>query len=441
MAEAMRFDLRELARRRHRLLEQSGDGSIVILPAAPVRLRSRDVEYPYRQDSDFLYLTGFPEPEAIAVLIPGRSQGEYILFCREHDPERETWHGRRVGLTGAVERYGADDAFPITDLDEILPGLLENRTRVYYSMGKDHEFDRHLMEWINHLRSRTRSGQQTPHEFIALDYLLHEMRLFKSKAELALMTKAAAISITGHQRMMARCQPGLHEYQMEAEFMHTIRWHGGEPAYPGIVGGGANGCILHYVDNDECLRDGELLLIDAGAEYAGYASDVTRTFPVNGRFSEAQREIYELVLEAQTAAIAEVKPGNSWDDPHQAAIGTLTRGLVELGLLQGQPTRLIRDGAYRRFYMHRTGHWLGLDVHDVGEYRIDGKWRQLESGMVLTIEPGLYLAAADDIPERFHNIGVRIEDDVAVTRTGCNVLSEGAPKSVAEIESLVGSGV
>ncbi|MEJ2632118.1 MAG: Xaa-Pro aminopeptidase [Acidihalobacter sp.] len=435
----MPINAKEFARRRRQLMRMMGDGAIAVLPAAPVRVRNRDADYRYRQDSDFLYLTGFPEPEAVAVLIPGRPQGEYILFCRERNPEMETWNGRRAGQAGAVGKHGADDSFPIDDIDEILPGLLENRARVYYSMGRDTEFDRRLMAWINVIRAQSRTGRQPPHEFISLEYLLHEMRLFKSSAELKTMSKAAEISIEGHKRMMSTCRPGMHEYEVEAEFIYTARRHNADLAYQSIVGGGANGCILHYVDNDELLRDGELLLIDAGAEYDGYASDITRTFPVSGRFSEAQREVYEVVLASQEAAIKKVKPGNSWDDPHAAAVRELTKGLIDLGLLKGKPAKLIREGAYRRFYMHRTGHWLGIDVHDVGEYKVDGEWRLLEPGMVMTVEPGLYITAEADVPDRFHNIGVRIEDDVVVTKDGHKVLTEDTPKSVAEIEALVGT--
>jgi Xaa-Pro aminopeptidase len=435
----MPINAKEFARRRRQLMRMMGDGAIAVLPAAPVRVRNRDADYRYRQDSDFLYLTGFPEPEAVAVLIPGRPQGEYILFCRERNPEMETWNGRRAGQAGAVGKHGADDSFPIDDIDEILPGLLENRARVYYSMGRDTEFDRRLMAWINVIRAQSRTGRQPPHEFISLEYLLHEMRLFKSSAELKTMSKAAEISIEGHKRMMSTCRPGMHEYEVEAEFIYTARRHNADLAYQSIVGGGANGCILHYVDNDELLRDGELLLIDAGAEYDGYASDITRTFPISGRFSEAQREVYEVVLASQEAAIKKIKPGNSWDDPHAAAVRELTKGLIDLGLLKGKPAKLIREGAYRRFYMHRTGHWLGIDVHDVGEYKVDGEWRLLEPGMVTTVEPGLYITAEADVPDRFHNIGVRIEDDVVVTKDGHKVLTEDTPKSVAEIEALVGT--
>jgi len=360
----------EFARRRRALMRMVGDRGIAVVPAAPLRLRNRDVEYPFRQDSDFLYLTGFNEPEAVAVLIPGRRQGQCVLFCRERDPLMETWHGRRAGPQGAIERFGADDAFPIGDMDEILPGLLEDRERVYTPMGRDAEFDQRLMGWVNQVRAKVRAGSQPPHEFISLGYVLHDMRLYKSRAELAAMKRAARTSIGAHERAMARCRPGRTEYQIEAELLYLFRLAGMEPAYPSIVGGGPNGCILHYTENEAELRDGDLLLIDAGAECEGYAADITRTFPVNGRFTEPQRELYELVLEAQHAALAKVSPGNHWNDPHHAAVRTLTRGLVHLGLLEGRVPTLIKEQAYKRFYMHRTGHWLGMDVHDVGEYRV-----------------------------------------------------------------------
>jgi Xaa-Pro aminopeptidase len=422
-------------------MRMMGEGAIAIVPAAPMRVRNRDVEYPYRQDSDLLYLTGFPEPEAVAVLIPGRRQAQYVLFCRDRDPEQETWHGRRAGQKGAVERYGADDAFPITDMDEILPGLLERRDRIYYTLGQEADFDRRLTGWINQIRSKVRAGSHPPHEFISLDYVLHDMRLYKSRAEIAAMKKAAAISIAAHRRAMRLCRPGMMEYQIEAELLHEFRRGGTEPAYPSIVGGGANACILHYTENASQLIEGDLLLIDAGAEYQGYASDITRTFPVNGRFRPAQRELYELVLEAQYAAIEQVRPGNHWNDPHDAAVKVITRGLVKLGLLSGRTPRLIRDGEYRRFYMHRTGHWLGLDVHDVGDYRVGEQWRLLEPGMVLTVEPGIYVPAhSKGIPRRWWDIGVRIEDDVLVTRDGHQVLSQDLAKEPDEIEAMVGGG-
>ncbi len=412
-------------------------GGIGILPAAPARRRNGDVEFPYRPDSNLFYLTGFPEPEAVLVLVPGRPHGEYLLFCREKDPKMETWHGRRTGLEGACEIFGADDAFPIADLDDILPGLLENRERVYYTIGLDLEFDQRLVGWVNRVRSRHRAGITAPHEFIALTDLIHELRLRKGPSEIKIMRQAAALSAEAHRRAMRACRPGMREYELEAALLHAFTRGGSRsPAYPCIVGGGANACILHYTANNEVLKDGDLVLIDAGAEYRGYASDITRTFPVNGRFSPLQRMVYEVVLAAQHAAIDKMRPGNAWNEPHEAAVRVLTKGLVALGILKGRPSRLVKDEAYKPYFMHRTGHWLGMDVHDVGDYKIDDQWRILEPGMVMTAEPGLYLAAGTrGLPKRYWNIGIRIEDDVLITRDGHEVLTAAAPKTVADIEA------
>jgi len=429
----------EFAKRRQRLLAMLGGDSIAILPTAPVRTRSRDVEHPYRADNDFYYLTGFPEPEAIVVLIPGRKQGQFVLFCRERDVEMETWHGRRTGLEGAMQRYGADDAFPIEDADDILPGLLENRERVFYSMGTHPDLDQRMIEWLNQTRKKVRSGVHAPGELVSLDHLLHEMRLIKSPAEIQALKKAAKVSAEAHCRAMQVCQPGMMEYQVEAEILHHFMVNGcRHAAYPSIIGGGENGCILHYTESESELQDGDLLLIDAGGEYDNYAADITRTFPVNGKFSAPQKVLYELVLAAQYAAIDKVQPGNHWNDPHAAAVKVLTKGLIKLGLLKGTPAKLIKEEAYRRFYMHRTGHWLGMDVHDVGDYRLDGEWRLLEPGMVLTVEPGLYIApGSKGVAKKWWGIGIRIEDDVRVTRSGHEVLSAGVPKDVAKIEALM----
>lgn len=429
----------EFAARRKRLMEMVGEGGIAIIPTAPEQTRNRDVDYPYRPDSDFYYLTGFPEPEAVAVLVPGREHGEYILFCRERDPLMETWHGRRAGLEGARERYGADDAFPITDIDDILPGLLENRARVHYVMGRRPEFDRQVMEWINRLRERARAGIHTPGEFVSLDHLLHDMRLYKSRAEVAAMRRAAKISAKAHARAMQTCKPGMTEYQVEAELLHEFMYGGARhPAYPSIVAGGDNGCILHYTENADELAAGDLLLIDAGCEYDYYAADITRTFPVNGKFSVEQRAVYDIVLEAQKAAIEQVRPGNHWNQPHEAAVRVLTEGLVELKLLKGDVEKLIEEERYRHFYMHRTGHWLGMDVHDVGDYKVGDQWRVLEPGMVLTVEPGLYIPlGSEGVAKKWQGIGIRIEDDVLVTRDGHEVLTAEAPKEPAEIEALM----
>ena len=431
----------EFARRRKELMAMIGKDAIAIVPAAPERIRSRDTYYPYRQDSDFHYLCGFPEPEAVLVLIPGRSQGQCVLFCRERDRERETWDGYRAGPEGACDQYGADDAFPITDMDEILPGLLEGKSKVYSAIGKDKEFDQRLMEWVNSIRAKARTGAVPPGEFVDLDHLLHENRLFKKPAELKLMRKAAKISAAAHCRAMRASKPGLAEYQLQAEIEHTFAMEGASfPAYTSIVGGSDNACILHYVENNQTLKDGDLVLIDAGCEYQHYAADITRTFPVNGLFSPEQKAIYELVLKAQLAGIEAAQAGNHWDAPHQATVEVITAGLVELGLLKGSVKKLIADGAYSEFYMHRAGHWLGMDVHDVGDYKIDGEWRLLEPGMVMTIEPGIYIAPDHKkVAKKWRGIGVRIEDDVAITRKGTEVLTSAVPKTVAEIEALMAS--
>lgn len=416
-----------------------GAGNIALIASAPVSQRNNDVHYPYRQDSDFYYLTGFEEPGAMAVFVPGRRPAEYILFCREFDATMALWTGHHAGIEGAKQVYGADDAFPIDDVDEIVPGLMENKDRVFYPMGRNSELDQQVLEWVKQLRERVRSGISAPMELIALENILHEMRLIKSAAELNVMRKAANVSAQAHIRAMRTARAGLHEYQIEAELLHEFTRSGmRSSAYPSIVAGGRNACVLHYTQNKDPLQDGDLLLIDAGAENHNYASDITRTFPVCGRFSEAQRLLYQLVLDAQLQAIGKVRPGNHWNDPHDTAVKVLTRGMVDLGLLQGRVSDLIKNETYKKFYMHRTGHWLGMDVHDVGNYKVDGKWRLLEPGMVLTVEPGLYVPAdCIEVDKKWRGIGIRIEDDVLVTHEGCEVLSSKAPKTIAEIEALM----
>lgn len=430
---------KEYQARRKRLMDMIGSDSIAILPTASVYIRNRDVEFPFRPDSDFFYLTAYPEPEAVAVLIPDRVDGEFILFCRENDEEMETWHGRRAGLDGALKIYGADDAFPIEDMDDILPGLIEGHERIFYNMGNDQNFDHRVLGWVNQIRSKSRTGVVAPDEFISLNHFLHDMRLYKSRHEITLMRQAAKISAGAHKRVMAYCKPGMHEYQLEAVLVHEFMHNGSRAAaYPSIVGSGENGCILHYTENRDEIAEGDLLLIDAGAEYHGYASDITRTFPANGKFSTAQRQAYDLVLKAQLAAIEQVKPGNHWNDPHDAAVRVLTEGMIELGILKGDVDELIKDQVYTKYYMHRTGHWIGMDVHDVGDYKVDNEWRMLEPGMVLTIEPGLYMpAGTKGLPKKWWNIGIRIEDDVLVTKDGHEVLSKDAPKNADEIEALM----
>ncbi|TXH74067.1 MAG: M24 family metallopeptidase [Lysobacteraceae bacterium] len=426
------------ARRRRQLMRMAGGDAIVVVPAAPERIRSRDTHYPYRQDSDLWYLSGFAEPEAVLVLVPGRKHGESLLFCRERDPEREGWDGPRAGPEGAVDNHGMDDAYPFDDLDEILPGLLEGRSRVYYHFGRDVEFDIKLIGWVNRVRAQMRMGAQPPHEFLELGHLLDEMRLFKDRDELRLMQRAADISVEAHRMAMRAARPGVHEYELQAELERVFRSHDAEPAYGSIVGAGGNACVLHYRTNKAQAKAGELVLIDAGAEYRGYAADITRTFPVGGRFTKAQRALHDLVGDAQRAALAQARPGVPYEAGHHAAVETLTEGLLRLGLLKGALEKNIAEGHYKRFYRHKTGHWLGLDVHDVGEYRVDGESRLLEPGMVFTIEPGLYIPADDKtVHETWRGIGIRTEDDVLITKEGHKVLTDKLVRDAEAIEAFM----
>jgi len=435
----MRIALSEFARRRKALMAQMEPNSIAIVPAAPERPRSRDTEYHYRQDSDFLYLSGFEEPDSVLVLIPGRAHGAYVLFVRERNREREIWDGYRAGPEGACSDYEADDAFPIDDIDDILPGLLEGKQRVYYAMGKDSEFDQRVMGWVNSIRAKVRSGATPPGEFLDLSHFLNDLRLFKSSAELRVMTEAAEISARAHVRAMKAAGAGVMEYQLEAEILHEFNMSGARfPAYNSIVGGGKNGCILHYIENSAALKNGDLVLIDAGCELDYYAADITRTFPVNGKFSAEQKALYEICLSAQLAAIEVAKPGNHWNDPHETTVRVITQGLIDIGLLEGELAQLIESEAYKEFYMHRAGHWLGMDVHDVGDYKVGGEWRVLEPGMVMTVEPGIYVAPDNErVAKKWRGIGIRIEDDVVSTKDGNRVLSAGVPKTVSEIEALM----
>jgi len=421
------------ATRRRRLAEAIGAG-IAVIPTAPERVRNRDSHYPYRFDSHFYYLTGFTEPQAVLVLASGKS----VLFCRSRNPEREIWDGFRYGPEAARERFGFDAAHPIDDLDKEMERLLENQPALYYPMGADAEWDARAMRWLNAVRARVRAGIAAPERVHDARVLLDDMRLVKDAHELGLMRRAARIAAQAHRRAMQRARPGRYEYEIEAELLYEFRRSGAQtPAYTPIVAGGANACVLHYVANDAALRDGDLLLIDAGCELDGYASDLTRTFPVSGRFSAAQREVYEVVLAAQRAALESVRPGNAWNEPHDAAVKVLAQGMLDLKLLQGNLQEILEKETYKRFYMHRTGHWLGLDVHDAGDYKRQGNWRALAPGMTLTVEPGLYIRAADDVPERLRNIGVRIEDDVLVAEGGCEVLTAEAPKAIADLEALM----
>lgn len=434
---------REMKNRRKELMAQMEPNSIALIPSAPASMRNNDAEYLYRQNSDFYYLTGFPEEDALLALIPGRKQGEAVLFCQEKNKEKELWTGILMGPEVAQKELAMDDAFPISDIDDILPGLIEGRERVYYAMGKDDKFDDRVMDWVKVIRSKSKLGAHPPGEFLVLDHLLHELRLIKSSNEIKLMEQAAKISAEGHRRAMAVCKPGIKEYEMEAELLHEFVRNGSRaPAYNSIVAAGDNACILHYNTNNAEVKEGDLVLIDAGCEYEHYASDITRTFPASGKFSPEQKAIYEIVLDAQEAAIAAVKPGAAWDEPHNASVKVITQGLAKLGLLKGRPAQLVKSEAYKDFYMHRVGHWIGIDVHDVGDYKIDDDWRLLEAGMVTTIEPGIYIAPDNTkVPKKWRGIGVRIEDDVLVTKTGHRILSKGIPKTVAEIEDFMSSAV
>jgi Xaa-Pro aminopeptidase len=430
--------LSRCAERRQALQQRMAQG-VAVIPTAPVRMRNRDSDYLYRFDSYFYYLTGFPEPDSVLVLLAGETP-KSILFCRERNPERELWDGIRHGPEGARAAFGFDEAYPLAMLDERLPQLLANQPSLHYAPGADPEWDARVMNWLNRVRAQARTGVSAPAGICDVRVPLDEMRLVKDDTEIGLMRRAAAISSTAHERAMRATRPGRNEYEIEAELLYEFRRRGAQyPAYSPIVAGGANACILHYRENNARLADGELLLIDAGCELDGYASDITRTFPVNGKFSGPQRDIYELVLAAQSAAISAVKSGAAWEEPHDAAVLTLARGFVDLGLCRGSVEKVLESEDYKRFYMHRTGHWLGLDVHDAGEYKSGGEWRRLEPGMTLTVEPGCYIRPADDVPQPFWNIGVRIEDDVAVTPSGCEILT-AAPKTVREIEALVGRG-
>ncbi|MBE9549634.1 MAG: aminopeptidase P N-terminal domain-containing protein [Proteobacteria bacterium] len=426
----------EYARRRENLLQMIGPGSVVLLQAASEKTRNSDVLYPYRQDSDFLYMSGFSEPKAVLVLVAGASGNRSLLFCRPADPDRAIWDGPRAGLEGALADFGMDESFDIAELDKRLPALMEAAEKVYYKVGSEPEFDRQIMRWMHQLHDT--KDAHIPQELVSLEHDLHELRLFKSKAEVKAMRKAAKVAAKAHIEAMKAAPTATNEAELQAELFMVFYRNHCPWSYQPIVGAGDNGCVLHYIDNNMSIKQGDLILIDAGCECEGYASDITRTFPANGHFSAEQKALYELVLKSQLAAIEEIRPGKQWLDAHRVVVDIITAGLVELGLLEGELDELIDAEAYKEFYMHKTGHWLGLDVHDVGDYTIDGESRQLEPGMVLTVEPGLYIAPDCELVEpRWRGIGIRIEDDVLVTREGCEVLSKDAPKSVKEIEALM----
>jgi Xaa-Pro aminopeptidase len=434
---ALSVGLDEFARRRRQLMRMAGASSVLLVSAAPQRLRNADSAWPYRQDSDLHYLTGFPEPDAVLALLPGRAHGEAVLFCRERDTAQERWHGARLGTERALATYGLDDAFPIDDIDDILPGMIEGRARVSCDFGREPDFDARLLGWMRRLR-QLRGGGVVPKEFVALGHLLHDLRLYKSRAELSLLREAAAIAIRAHRAAWQVALPGSREYEVEAELLKVMRGQGAVPSFVPTVATGANACTIHYQGGGSVLREGDLLLLDAGAEWECYASDICRTIPVSGRYSGEQRALYELVLAAQQAAIAQVRPGRAFAAAHETAVQVLVEGLCGLGLLRGDAGEIVAAGGHKRFFPAKTGHWLGLDVHDVGDYRVDGESRMLEPGMVLTVEPGLYVAADDPtVDERWRGIGIRIEDDVVVTKEGNDVLTAAMPKEIADIEALL----
>jgi Xaa-Pro aminopeptidase len=436
------MDIQPFLDRRARLLAHmdSVGGGVAILPTATEKTRNRDATFPFRADSYFHYLTGFDEPEAVLVLIAGQSDSgpKSILFCRDRDPDKEIWDGYRYGPEGALQTFGFDEAHSIAALDEKLPDLIANQPALWHSLGFDSEWDARIGRALNTVRAQSRAGKHAPTSVHDLRATLDEMRLIKDGHEIALMRRAADIASTAHRRAMRAAAPGRYEYEIEAEFLYEFRRQGSQfPAYTTIVASGPGACVLHYVSNDRQMQDGELVLIDAGCELDGYASDITRTFPVNGRFSGPQRDVYQLVLDAQAAAIATIKPGAHFMTPHEAALTVLAQGMLDLKLLEGSLDAVIESESYKRFYMHRTSHWLGMDVHDVGEYKTGDDWRDLAPGMVLTVEPGCYIRPAADVPEAFHNIGIRIEDDALVTLNGCEILTTAAPKSIADIEALM----
>ncbi|HET7062174.1 MAG TPA: aminopeptidase P N-terminal domain-containing protein [Nitrosospira sp.] len=433
--------IKSIVERRQHLALQMQKG-VAILPTSPERVRNGDAYYPYRYDSYFYYLSGFTEPEAVLVIVAtgDKEASRQILFCRDKDPQQEIWNGFRYGPEAAREAFGFDEAYSVSKLDEMLPKLLVDQPAVFCSFGQSPEWDLRIRGWIHGVRQHARSGVAAPGTINDIRLLLDEMRLFKSPEELQIMRQAAEISAGAHLRAMQQTRPGMNEYQVEADLLQEFRWHGAQaPAYPSIVAGGAKACVLHYIENNAKLDAGDLLLIDAGCELDGYASDITRTFPVDGKFSAAQRDLYGLVLSAQAEAIAAVRPGNSWNAPHEAALRVLAQGFIDFGLCHGTLEQVLQSEEYKRFYMHRTGHWLGLDVHDAGEYKVNGEWRKLCPGMTLTVEPGCYVRPAEDVPEHFWNIGIRIEDDVAVTDDGCEILTSAAPKTVADIEDVMGN--
>ncbi|MQW92174.1 Xaa-Pro aminopeptidase [Acinetobacter wanghuae] len=427
--------------RRAILAGEMGLNSIAVIATSPVAMRNRDADYKYRADSSFFYLTGFAEPEAVAVIetFATREEGySFSLFCRERDRDMEIWNGYRAGIDGAIEDFDADEAYAIDLLDEEILPKLQNKEKLFYRIGHDAAFDARVATWIKEANGETRRGTSAPAQLIQLDRIIDEMRLIKTPEELELMQIASDISAEAHTKAMQSVKPDMMEYALEAELNYIFGKNGCVPSYNSIVGGGENGCILHYVENDKLLKDGDLVLIDAACEYQFYASDITRTFPVNGKFSPEQKALYNVVLDAQIAAIDAVRIGNSYKEPHNVAVRILVQGLLDLGIMQGDLDEIITSERFRQFYMHGTGHWLGMDVHDVGSYKVDGEWRPYEEGMVVTVEPGLYIAPDDEtVDAKWRGIGIRIEDDVVATKKGPLVLTKNVVKTVEDIEALM----
>lgn len=428
---------KEFKKRRQQLMRITGQDSIVILKSRDEYLRNGDVHYKFRQDSDFYYLTGVNEPDAVLVLCPGSEFGDEILFCREADPKKLRWDGPMLGTKGVVEKMGFDTAFAISEIDQRMPILMKDREKVFFKIGDNDAFDQKITFWNKLIETHKGQKSRAPREFVSLAHYVHDMRLYKSKAEIKCMQQSADLAAEAHILMMQRCKPGLYEYDLQAEYLHYLTKNRSEPSYSPIIGSGENACILHYVNNSKQMHDGELVLIDAGAEYDFYASDVSRTFPVNGKFTARQKDLYQLLLGAQIAAIDKVKPGNHWNEPHEAAVNIISQGLLDLKILKGSLDEVIEEKTYAQYYMHMTGHWLGLDVHDCGDYQVDKLWVELEENMVLTIEPGIYISEDSKAPKKWRGIGIRIEDDVLVSKSGSRILSEKAPKTVEQIEQVM----
>ena len=427
--------------RRSELSKKVLDDSAIIIASSPVKSRISDTDYLYRQDSNFYYLSGYEEPESILLIRPYTKKDNFIIFCRDRDPLKEQWDGFRSGQKGAVEDFDADKSLSITSVDSLMPEFLEGAKNIYYSMSSPCGLDQRINTWVDQIRLNTRAGAEPPQNLLSLDSIIHEMRLLKSDEEIQVMKQAAEITTEAHIRAMKAVKPGMFEYQLEAEYLYAFNKNGARaPAYNSIVGGGNNACILHYVENNSELKDGDVVLVDAGCEYKYYASDVTRTFPVNGSFTEEQKQIYSIVLEAHRQSMGQLQPGNKWNLAHEKSVEVIVEGLIDLGIIKSSKQEAIDKGEYSKFYMHRIGHWLGMDVHDVGSYKQDGDWRDLEPGMVMTIEPGIYiLDSLEGVEDKWKGIGVRIEDDVLVTKKGFEVLTPDIPRSIEEVENTVQS--